>query len=211
MLHQKLFIILLAFVVIGCGKSSQKTVDANPALTDAQREHCVVTGEQVSTSLMKNLGMQLKAALSNGDPTSAVRVCQQVAQPITASTSGQFSGHTVSRTSLKIRNPINDPTEADRLILEKWQALADAGETLPEHEVVRGSTGTATYYRPILVQEVCVKCHGTSQEISPAVREALGTLYPEDKATDYKIGDLRGAFRVTINLEAAGQKGAAAP
>ena len=42
---------------------------------------------------------------------------------------------------------------------------------------------------------MCLQCHG--QSIAPDVREKLSGLYPEDKATGYREGDIRGAFVVT--------------
>jgi hypothetical protein len=46
--------------------------------------------------------------------------------------------------------------------------------------------------------EVCLKCHGT--QIAPEVSQVLASLYPEDRATGYKEGDIRGAFVVIRKL-----------
>jgi len=40
--------------------------------------------------------------------------------------------------------------------------------------------------------EVCLKCHGST--LAPGVDKVLSELYPQDKATGYKKGDIRGAF-----------------
>ena len=45
---------------------------------------------------------------------------------------------------------------------------------------------------------VCLKCHGT--DLSPEVTAKMTELYPQDKATGYKEGDLRGAFVVVKQL-----------
>ena len=42
--------------------------------------------------------------------------------------------------------------------------------------------------------KVCLTCHGSN--INPNLRTKINELYPEDKAYDYKIGDIRGAFIV---------------
>ena len=39
-----------------------------------------------------------------------------------------------------------------------------------------------------------MNCHGT--DIKPKVKEKLDELYPEDEATGFFLGDLRGAFVV---------------
>ena len=45
---------------------------------------------------------------------------------------------------------------------------------------------------------VCLKCHGT--ELTADVVDALNNAYPEDKATGYQEGDIRGAFVVVKDL-----------
>ena len=45
---------------------------------------------------------------------------------------------------------------------------------------------------------VCLNCHGT--KIAPEVSQALAGLYPEDRATGFNEGDIRGAFVVTRKI-----------
>ena len=47
-------------------------------------------------------------------------------------------------------------------------------------------------------QKLCLGCHGKS--IAPEVKAKLAELYPEDKATGFSEGDLRGAFVVTRDV-----------
>ena len=51
------------------------------------------------------------------------------------------------------------------------------------------------YMSAIPTQKLCLGCHGKS--IAPEVKAKLAELYPEDKATGFSEGDLRGAFVVT--------------
>jgi hypothetical protein len=44
---------------------------------------------------------------------------------------------------------------------------------------------------------MCTACHGTPEQISPEVKAKLDQLYPNDKAVNYKPGELRGAVVVT--------------
>ena len=46
--------------------------------------------------------------------------------------------------------------------------------------------------------KLCTKCHGT--ELKPEVKAKLAEFYPDDKATGFNKGDLRGAFVVTKDL-----------
>jgi hypothetical protein len=55
------------------------------------------------------------------------------------------------------------------------------------------------YMMPIVLgSPVCLGSHGGPQDIAPEVRDELRCLYPDDKATGYRIGDLRGAVSVKI-------------
>jgi hypothetical protein len=40
----------------------------------------------------------------------------------------------------------------------------------------------------------CLVCHGEAEAQPAALREALASAYPHDRATGYAVGDLRGAF-----------------
>jgi len=41
----------------------------------------------------------------------------------------------------------------------------------------------------------CLACHG--ETLSPELAEKVKTLYPQDLATGFMLGDIRGAFVVT--------------
>ncbi len=172
-----------------------------PGLSDDQRKKCLEIGEEVSSALMQNLGTQLKGALAGGDVMAAVAVCRTAAQPITAATSDKFAGVTVSRTSLKTRNAEkNRPDATDREVLTKWDHIAGHSEKI-EPSLVQIHENEVRYYRPIYVQAACLKCHGPADSIDSKLRRFLTEAYPDDKALEYKEGDVRGAFRVEINLE----------
>jgi hypothetical protein len=46
--------------------------------------------------------------------------------------------------------------------------------------------------------DVCLLCHGA--QLAPGVSQVLTELYPEDKATGFSMGDIRGAFVVTREI-----------
>lgn len=55
-----------------------------------------------------------------------------------------------------------------------------------------------TVYVPIVIMGQCVGCHGKRNEITKDTKETLAKLFPNDRAIDYEIGDLRGLFSVTF-------------
>ena len=48
--------------------------------------------------------------------------------------------------------------------------------------------------KAIGTQPVCTLCHGAS--IAPEGTAALDALYPEDRAREFEVGDIRGAFSI---------------
>jgi hypothetical protein len=55
--------------------------------------------------------------------------------------------------------------------------------------------------RPLIAVPVCLNCHGPGETINPEVRKVLSARYPEDQATGFQDGDLRGAISVKIFLK----------
>jgi hypothetical protein len=51
---------------------------------------------------------------------------------------------------------------------------------------------------------LCVNCHGPRDALAPGVAEILDAEYPDDRATGYRPGDLRGLVRVSIPRERVG-------
>jgi Protein of unknown function (DUF3365) len=151
--------------------------------------------------LAQNLKKELKAALKSGGPVKAIEVCNTVAPSIAAAQS-QERGLDVRRTALKLRNPDNAPDEFERKVLEKFVADIAAGKdpkALAYAEAVKTDDGTELrFMKAIPTGELCLKCHGGN--VAPEVKAAIGKLYPEDQATGFKAGDLRGAFSVSKKL-----------
>jgi hypothetical protein len=145
---------------------------------------------------MHVLGGELKAAVGSGGPHKALHVCNTKAQAITDSLSARL-GVTMRRVSERYRNPADAPDEIERPILRRFADEGAPVETL----LVRGNESETTYHymRAIHINKaVCIKCHGKMENLSGEVVEALADLYPEDLATGYMFGDLRGAFSVLI-------------
>jgi hypothetical protein len=55
---------------------------------------------------------------------------------------------------------------------------------------------------PIIVsQPLCLQCHGSESDIAAETREAILAIYPDDKATGYRLNDLRGIWRIILSPE----------
>ena len=154
-----------------------------------------------SRLLAQQLGTELKAeltsALANAGPTGAIGVCRTRAPEIAARLSRE-SGALVSRTALRVRNPANAPDDLQHAILEQFADDLAAGRTeMPLEaavEINRGGKIEHRYMRAIPMDAMCLACHG--QQLAPAVAAAIAKAYPEDQATGFEQGQLRGAFSV---------------
>jgi len=147
------------------------------------------------------LQTELKTAMKAGGPIAAIGVCNTQAMPITAQASADH-GMTLSRVSLKNRNPANAANDWQSAVLEDFEKKKLAGKDITRlawSETVKASDGQEfRFMKAIPTGEVCLKCHGT--QIAPEVSQVLANLYPEDRATGYKEGDIRGAFVATRKL-----------
>ena len=140
----------------------------------------------------------LKTTMQAGGPVAAIGVCNTQATPISLKVAAEHD-MALSRVSLKNRNPANAPNDWQTRVLEDFEKQHAAGKdiaTLAWSETVQSGGGQEfRFMKAIPTGAVCLNCHGTS--IAPDVSQALAGIYPEDRATGFSEGDIRGAFVVT--------------
>ena len=135
--------------------------------------------------------------LERGGPEAALAVCADTAQVLTESVARRH-GVMMHRVSTRWRNPLDAPDAYETAVLEAFSRLLEKGELsdTTEHAAVTTADGKRVfrYLRPIRIQRPCLSCHG--QELAPGVQAVLSDYYPDDRATGYSEGDLRGAVSV---------------
>lgn len=144
--------------------------------------------------LQEELSGKLKAAMQQGGPISAIEVCQIEAPRIAAELSSAGEPSRVWRTAVKLRNPNNVPDEEALRVLEQFTLTLSDGENPPLTQFIAHPDGSARYMQSIIMQPPCLACHGAA--LADDVKAALAERYPEDQATGFEVGDLRGAFVV---------------
>ena len=171
----------------------------NIALAEASaQEQARVSVKAFATALKS----ELMSAMQSGGPLAAIDVCHSKAPGIAEAVSLE-QGMQLSRVSLRNRNPDNAPNDWQAGVLMDFQERVDGGEDaagLGWQQTVE--TGDGTEYRfmqAIPTGAVCLACHGTA--IAPEVAAKIDSLYPNDQATGFSEGDLRGAFVVTKTLD----------
>jgi hypothetical protein len=141
----------------------------------------------------------LTGELERGGPAAAIAVCADSAQLRTGRHSAQ--GVNIRRVGTRVRNAANAPDATDRAGLDAFAAAIAANRSLPDTAfMVKTAEGTneLRYLRAIRIQEMCLACHGNPDQFAPTVRSVLQARYPDDQATGYSLGQLRGAISVRI-------------
>ena len=178
---------------------------ASSAQADVQADNLQTLLNQ-SRQAAKTLGMELKQTLQMSmkkkGPIDSISVCNRKAPEITARVSLEKNVK-VARTSLKVRNPDNKPDAWEENVLKDFEKRKDQGEPVKQMEYFeltkRNGENVFRYMKAIPTGEVCLTCHG--ENIAEPLADKIHNLYPDDRATGFNIGDLRGAFTVTIEVQ----------
>lgn len=153
----------------------------------------------VASSIPPKLLAVLKAEIEKGGPEGAMVVCREKA-PEMAKAASEKTGWKIRRVSLKNRNPKAVPDAWEQAALEDFDRRAAAGESPAKLEkaelVTEGGSKSYRYMKALPTQPLCLECHGSSADISPAVKAKLAELYPDDKAVGYSVGQIRGAMTI---------------
>lgn len=181
-------LILILLVCIGLDDILADDSD----ITDLQ------AAQKATAALGASLKVELVEAMKAGGPLTAIEVCHLKATDISEAVTVE-TGMQVGRVSLKNRNPGNAPNDWQKAVLVDFEARKEAGEapgSISWHENPSAENGGEfRYMKAIPTADVCLACHG--EAVAQPVAEKIAALYPDDLATGYRSGDLRGAFVVT--------------
>lgn len=145
--------------------------------------------EKKALKAIKRFGNLLQAELKKGlkeSPTQALEICNLKAPQIQEEVLKK--GIELGRVSKKNRNPHNRP--------KKWMApyieSFHNNKIKKPYVVVKLDKGKHGLLKPIRTMPVCLTCHG--EKIPDDLQGKIKTLYPNDLATGYKLGQIRGFF-----------------
>ena len=190
----------LVTVIVVSGGGSPLQSGTQPG-QESRIEAALRQARQMADQLAETVRGLLFKELEKGGYVGAVRVCSEVAQDIPREFTAR-TGHYVRRVSLGYRNPKDSPDDYERQKLEEFDRL-NREKTLASDsfEVVReGERDYLRYMRPLIAGPMCITCHGEKENIPPEVKAILAEKYPDDRATGYHTGDVRGAISVKIAL-----------
>ncbi len=134
---------------------------------------------------------KLKQAIQSGGFEHAINVCAKEA-PAIAKQLSEETGWSVKRVSLKPRNPNAEPNHFERKVLTAFDARQKLGEPVSQLTYSVKDNEGFHFMKAQPVEAVCLNCHGTN--IALNIKQALAKHYPNDIATGYSLGEVRGAF-----------------
>lgn len=182
----------ITVLLFSCGRGTDQTNFSEPFsvhdsiyMNNANRL-VALTFDTLRNSLMQAIG-------SRGFD-GAIDFCHVQANALTETFADTVS---IRRTALQYRNPQNKPDSLESVILNEM-----AKQQPPEIRLVRKQNGEVHFFKPILLQAMCLNCHGAPEkDIQLPTMNAINQKYPADIAVNFKEGDLRGAWHVTFESD----------
>ena len=156
-------------------------------------------GEEISTAAQEQLMGTLQETIKAKGVAGAVEFCNVNALPIVAEVGDQY-GVVIRRVSHDYRNPVDQPNENEKLLLQAYEYNRENG-IKSEANIQPFEDGKILLFTKAITIPggLCLNCHGDpGNEISEETLLKINQLYPEDKATGHTIGDLRGMWSIVI-------------
>ena len=171
-------------------------------VTDIQiLEQAYKHGDVISKNSQKAIGGKLKMAIQQGGFSSAIGFCNASVSGIVDSLKSNYNAE-IKRTSLKLRNPNNTPTDKEKQLLEAYQYSFDKKSPIKEGTQVL-ENGDILYTKPIFMKGLCLNCHGKPDgTLNADAYTRIQELYPSDSALNYINGDLRGMWSIRLTKKA---------
>lgn len=169
-------------------------------LSEAQiTQEAMIWGDSISTAAQQQLMSSLHKAVEENGFEGALEFCNVNATPIVDELSEKY-GVEIRRTSYRARNENDLPTEDESQILDAYQYNVENGiQNEPNIQNIEGGE-VLLYTKAIVISsEFCLACHGdTKNEIEVGVLNKIDSLYPNDLARDFGLGNLRGMWSLKI-------------
>ncbi len=200
---------LLLFTLIACDagkKVDKEQVDRMKKSTEVKKvseaeiiSKALEWGDELSQEAQATLMGALQKAIEERGAAGAVEFCNIEALPLTQSVAEKH-GVSINRVSEMNRNPKNAPQAVESPLLEAYAYNAEEGiQNAPNVQKLEDGE-TLLFTKAIVIPGgLCLNCHGSvGEEIAQDTHEKIQSLYPDDKAVGYKVGDLRGMWSIRI-------------
>lgn len=194
-------LIIIVQLISSCGCSDSKNKLQNEAFefSDSLQKHYHELGRSITKNSFLALSSALLNAIDEGGTGHALHFCKLHAIPITDSLS-RLHHVEIKRLAIKARNPANKADKESKKIIEAYQEFLSNGKIANDTLILLSNQ--LYYYAPIFTAPACLQCHGTPKTDFTEEHETLITnIYPKDQATGFVLGELRGVWQLTFNLQ----------
>ena len=176
--------------------------DSRPAQAASSiTESTDMRAQKAASAFSSRLQGALQARMAETGPIGAIDFCHEQA-PVIAAEVATEHGVRLGRVPVpgKARNPANTAIYWQVAAVKALQDQRAAGTPvtdlvfrqaggLPDGVALRTMNG-------IGIQPACLACHGS--DVAEPIRAAIATHYPDDAATGFALGDLRGGLWVEV-------------
>lgn len=164
-----------------------------------QKNNLLVKGDSITTHTQQLLMKNVMLAIQQKGVPGAVDFCSEKAVILTDSASSIYSSR-IQRITDKNRNP--DNTLKTAIDKKAWEEISKmmTDKNIVKKQLIIDDNNSVYYYKAIpLGMPTCLSCHGNTQkDITPETLAAIKIKYPNDKATGYSMGQLRGLWKVRV-------------
>ncbi len=182
---------------IGPSQSPAETPKAAPTAERSLRLdslELIQLGDSLTTDRQQRLLQRLMQVSEKEGWGGAVRYCHIAAETLAFyGTDGLY----LQRIAERYRNP-KDKLQ-DSLDQAAFAHFQSTGAKTP---IVWKTDFEWRYYRPIyIIMPTCLKCHGSKDDLDALALTEIRRRYPADNATGFRMGDLRGLWKMTQHAQ----------
>lgn len=182
--------ITLFFVtLVSCTRNQEHQIAQKSAIPDSVY---VQAGNAMVSHTFDTLRSELLKAIGSYGMEGAITFCKENALLITDIYADSV---VIKRAAMRYRNPANQSDSLESVVMEEMERQLVSGR--PTVKVIRSSSSDIHFFKPILLQAMCLNCHGTpGKQIQTPTLARIQQLYPDDRAVNFKEGDLRGVWHI---------------
>lgn len=188
-------ILLSVTLITGCSANKQSSA---PQLSEEELNTYLTAGKEHAVNTQKILAGNLIPAVQERGSAYAVAFCHLEAQTLTDSMATELKA-SIRRVTDQPRNPANQANHPQLEYIDEAKTLLSSGTDVPG-KVFQDDNRVIGYY-PIITNQLCMQCYGNPEQIEANTLTKLKNLYPDDKATGYDTGELRGIWVVEMGVK----------
>lgn len=199
MKHIPIAVSLSAVLLMGLTALVRAAPPPESRLHEATEESRKLAG-QVSQELRSQLIREMQLS----GPLRSLMVCKY-ACPEILSAQSRKTGWRIAAVSLKPRNAaLGSPDVWEQKVLADFARRAAKGEKEESLEfaelVSEPQARFFRYARAMMVEPLCLPCHGAPEKLPEGVKAQLAIDYPHDKGVNFHVGQVYGIVSIKRGL-----------